>query len=627
MIKKLLGRSDFFKTVVLILVGFCCYMYSIFAGDFAEWNIALPFLNFPIFIGEILLFLSIVLLTLEQFQSKRQYSRLALILGGGYIFWVLSKALIGYVTMGPLALRNAALFYYPFFFFIGFIIFERKFWNSRWGMAVFAFFCLCLVIGRINDFFILTYSLIALGFAFHSRHSWIRWVVPILVALHAYFSRFIFCSSRAHLVGMAVATVFLVFYFVFSLAPLGRKFKIGLSVVLAFGVILGLLKFGDRNTVRSLTNFNLMHEQFKEFDREVQLRKKFFASRKLDVELYNRNVENSLPEMIAKKGLSLPDLSASQSVIQKREEQPSPEVEAKIQETVTASSEVFVEKVVATKAELIQGQADAIYYRTMDLMNRNHESLISEAKRVLNDEAAKIGSRNDEAIEGPLQDALQNIVTRISRDHNYSVTELRKTVDHVADIAIQKIKKEMEANREKVVANVLASRSDRSLQVAFNNIYFRAFIWRDMMEELFATNPVFGVSFGQPQRSPSIEILEWASVEWLRDGWITPHNSFLHMIYRGGLVGLGLVLALVYAFINLTQRFLRHRSIWGGLLLTALVYWAMITNFLVFLEFPYNAIPFWTLLGMTWAYAGQLDRQSPGIEQPKVKAKTKKRKK
>lgn len=95
------------------------------------------------------------------------------------------------------------------------------------------------------------------------------------------------------------------------------------------------------------------------------------------------------------------------------------------------------------------------------------------------------------------------------------------------------------------MTNVLEQQADRSLEVAYNNIFFRLFIWRDMLNELKMKSAWWGVDLGQPQRSPSIEILGWATVEWRRDGWITPHNSFLHMIYRGGIVGLLFVGAII----------------------------------------------------------------------------------
>lgn len=36
------------------------------------------------------------------------------------------------------------------------------------------------------------------------------------------------------------------------------------------------------------------------------------------------------------------------------------------------------------------------------------------------------------------------------------------------------------------------------------------------------------------------------------------------------------------------------------------IYWIVVSNFAVFLELPYNAIPFWSFLGVTAAYCDQL---------------------
>jgi len=63
----------------------------------------------------------------------------------------------------------------------------------------------------------------------------------------------------------------------------------------------------------------------------------------------------------------------------------------------------------------------------------------------------------------------------------------------------------------------------------------------------------FGINFGKPQRSRRIEIIEQAKGEWQRDGWITPHNSFLHMIYRGGIFGAFYVVLFIYTFFHLLK--------------------------------------------------------------------------
>jgi O-antigen ligase len=119
-----------------------------------------------------------------------------------------------------------------------------------------------------------------------------------------------------------------------------------------------------------------------------------------------------------------------------------------------------------------------------------------------------------------------------------------------------------------------------------------------MIVEMMEEHPVLGFSFGKPQRSISIEAANWAPGEWQRDGWITPHNVFLHMIYRAGIIGLVLILGIIGTLFYLTRVFLRFRSLCGILLVSVLLYWLVVANFLVVLELPYQAIPFWSFWGL-----------------------------
>ncbi|MCM8831632.1 MAG: O-antigen ligase family protein, partial [Candidatus Omnitrophica bacterium] len=138
-----------------------------------------------------------------------------------------------------------------------------------------------------------------------------------------------------------------------------------------------------------------------------------------------------------------------------------------------------------------------------------------------------------------------------------------------------------------------------------NNILWRLFIWRDMLEDIVKEKAWLGVNFGKPQRSKSIEILGWTEGEWQRDGWITPHNSFLHIIYRAGIVGLIWIIVIFSLIIFMVKRFLFKKNSVGILLVSIFIYWIAVANSLVILEFPHNAIPFWTLFGLTLAYASK----------------------
>ncbi len=156
---------------------------------------------------------------------------------------------------------------------------------------------------------------------------------------------------------------------------------------------------------------------------------------------------------------------------------------------------------------------------------------------------------------------------------------------------------------------VETGRSSRPLELNQNNIVFRLLVWRDMKDEMIRNRAWWGFGFGHPQRSPSLEVLDWATSEWNRDGWITPHNSFFHVIYRAGILGLCFVGVFFFLIIKMVRDFQRLNSSVGGLLVAGLVYWIVVSNFSVTLEFPYNAILFWGWFGMTMAYRDQLAGQ------------------
>jgi Lipid A core - O-antigen ligase and related enzymes len=143
----------------------------------------------------------------------------------------------------------------------------------------------------------------------------------------------------------------------------------------------------------------------------------------------------------------------------------------------------------------------------------------------------------------------------------------------------------------------------RSLKGAYTNMLFRIFIWQDMFEEIISQRKWFGVGFGQPQRSRTLEILHWGNSEWERDGWIAPHNSCFHIIYRAGIVGIILIAVFLWVLWGIVYRFISTRSLTGLCLFGIIVYWLVLSNFLGILELPYHAIIFWTIVGVTLAYS------------------------
>ncbi len=137
--------------------------------------------------------------------------------------------------------------------------------------------------------------------------------------------------------------------------------------------------------------------------------------------------------------------------------------------------------------------------------------------------------------------------------------------------------------------------------VSANNVWWRLFIWRDMLGEL-SRKPLFGWGFGKPFRSPTLEALGWEHGG--REGWIDPHNSHLNIAYKTGIIGFAIFLLIMVGFFRRTMSFLRHIrqndkiELYVVALLTCVVYILTIALFLVVLEGPYMGSFLWICMGL-----------------------------
>ena len=110
------------------------------------------------------------------------------------------------------------------------------------------------------------------------------------------------------------------------------------------------------------------------------------------------------------------------------------------------------------------------------------------------------------------------------------------------------------------------------------------------------------MDFGKPFRSKSLEIIGTAKAAWAKDGWVGVHNSYLHILYRTGIVGILLILFILAYLCIMIKDFYVNKSIIGLLLCGVIINWFIAANFLLIFELPYMAIPIWCLYGVTWAY-------------------------
>ena len=134
-----------------------------------------------------------------------------------------------------------------------------------------------------------------------------------------------------------------------------------------------------------------------------------------------------------------------------------------------------------------------------------------------------------------------------------------------------------------------------------SDVLWRIFLWKDAVGEVIKNKILFGVDFGKPFRSRSVEILKMERGRSV--GWLSPHNSYVHIFYRAGIIGIFFIIFILALFVKTVKNLVHIRDIKGVLLSSALLYWLILANFVVLLELPYFAIPFWSLYGLWVAYA------------------------
>lgn len=491
-VKEIMSKTKKIRTMDILGVcgiGMYCVFSSLFESIFSKIHIKLPFLNFPLFLGEMLLMLTVGLLTFKYFYFKEKFNVRPWVL---YAIIVLIYIVVGYLQWGPLALRNGAMFLYVIFalgsyhFYSSLMVQSEK---LKWVALAFIF--AVLILHLIGDYYWYTYVILFTMFIINKLPKKYAWFIPVFLVL--FQMDIIFSGARAHLMGVLTGVIYLTVISVFFFIKLSKRWQWGIIITVFICFFLyGIKK--EPNAMKSMTDLATLSKLYINYSFLSQERRQEYQPPLIKSRLYNPPSQRNISS----------DKFLYSSKISNRF--------------------LFEEKDYENKESIL----------TASTLTRNMEIILSE-----------------------------NVNSMQSKNVEFS----------------------------------------RNLDVAYHNSLFRVFIWQDMMNELFRTNIIFGVGLGKPQRSVTIEVLGWADTEWKRDGWIAPHNSYLHFLYRAGVFGFIVLFLLFKVLFDLTKIFIQRKNIYGILLLSILVYWVVMAAFSVILEVPYYAIFFWSLLGVTYAYA------------------------
>lgn len=590
----------------LTTIGLCCLGYVVFIKIFAEQHLQLPFLNFPVFVGEWLLLFCFIVFLVKCTINKQRLHRWQHYLLIAYFYFVILKAFWGYPQWGPLAFRHAALFYYPAFAIFGYAFYRRDFFSVKMCTVLLLLIFSIFITKKFLDYWILT--LTALGVilirSYPSSFKLIKFLM-LLVLFSTVPYKYFFATARMMIVANFVTAVYLATMF-YAILKVKKGVKLALSLVIMVVVILGLLEFANLGAVKSIVSFKRMAEVFREDDLIVKAqRDRYLWEESAEVKLFNPDGKISaltLEVVSEEKPEDKVEEEIRQVIIK--------QVQEKIEDLSLAefnkeSQERYIQEWIELK-ELVMAKVEKIGEGEVSILAGevawpSAETEISAVKEVKKEAP--------EVVVEEVKEKMQQVIIEKAKEEiqTASVDQVDK---EIPPALVAKVKEEMQSDLEREIQQE-ASAKPGPHYISENSV-FRLFIWRDMLVDLIKHKPIFGFDFGRPFRSISLEILDWGRGDWGRDGWIGAHNSYLEMIYRAGIVGILLILSFLVILFNMIKKSVLERSMTGILLCGIVINWFAAANFLLILELPYTAIPIWTIYGMTLAYCFKIQKDSQG---------------
>jgi len=585
----------------LMGIGLFSLGYVIFVRFFAELHLQLPFLNFPIFVGEILLFGCLILFLVKYYNNPQKLTKWHYLIICYFVFVVI-KALYGYVKWGPLALRHAALLYYPAFIVFGYAFYRRKFFDWKAYNVLPLLIILIFVVGKFNDYW--TFTLAVLGFILIKSHSHkIIKSVMFLVFFVAIPYKVFFVTSRMMIVANLMSGIYLAGILPIILS--GKKwFKFLIAVMIGGVVLLGLFTFANHNALKSIVEFKRMAEVFNSRSKEAESKISHFkAERRREVKVYNpERIANVRPDEVSfaevKKEIEAAFVRSTRGKQVLSKESTKAEVRQVLIEQVKKEIEIVPVEQMIEKQELSKESTKAEVRQVLI------EQVKKEIKIVLVEQVIEKQELSKERTKAEVRQVLIEQVKE-----KIEMASIEQTKEEIPLALIEEIKEEMRLDFEEVVrGEVPVVSAEQVAEPAHynDNAIFRLFIWRDMLVDLANESPILGFDFGKPFRSKSLEVIHWGDGDWARDGWIAAHNSYLHIIYRMGIVGIILIVCFLTILFHMIKEFISAKSLTGVLLCGIIINWFAAANFLLIFELPYTAIPIWTLFGLTYAYFSEL---------------------
>ena len=306
--KERIGK--YINWITLIVLGAFCYFYSIFWSNFSELNIRFSFLNFPVFVGEILLGFCLIMFFLKCIFSPIKFNRWHYLILF-YALFILGKAFHGYSQWGALAFRNAALFYYAAFAVIGYYFYSSRFFSNKFikyallSLLISSFFVIpvgpfianhTLFRGLVHKAYYFNYLILILIFLMGLKVKRpLKYVIIALFMVLSYRSVWItVLAGRNGLVAGTLCYAFIFFIYLIYFLDLHSKYKkIG---ILASLVLISLIFWnvaGNKLAAGSIINIKSILKAYRQQLSVIEERETSFSFANQVVKLYDRNKPDS----------------------------------------------------------------------------------------------------------------------------------------------------------------------------------------------------------------------------------------------------------------------------------------------------------------------------------------------
>ena len=154
------------------------------------------------------------------------------------------------------------------------------------------------------------------------------------------------------------------------------------------------------------------------------------------------------------------------------------------------------------------------------------------------------------------------------------------------------------------------------VSVSGNNAKWRIILWKDIIQKSM-NKPILGYGFGMLYNNETLKNMGWQYGDDV--GFLDPHNSYLSILYRTGIVGLLIFLLFIISFFIKMIKFLRccqdlAISVYMISVLSTIIFILVTSFFMVVLEGPFLGIFLWVFIGLALSLKNIYDMKLKSFE-------------